>query len=702
MRFLLLLAVLLPVYVQGATISTEWCDADQIVSAPVGDCPGIISNLAATPSETSVLLTYSSTSTGGTSYVYIVAGSGAVPPGCAANSTVDERRICTARVRDEFIVAGTGADAAGSQAATDGQQSISIGGLQSNTAYTAIVLDKNGPQLGGLHGEPMAVSFTTDPSPVDPGPGPSDPPEWYVGTGGSDLASGLTRVNRLATLAQVLTLVGATDDVAIEPGSVFEDYRHTITIGGTELDRAIWGTNYESGGVDYWWDEGPLAETLVKASNNGTYEVGVGGCAYDGNPSDCAYALSGSNPSAVPPTQFAGCWEVDAAYVTLVGYSIEDCAGNSLMIDEAYGFQSHFVGRHVDITGALKRAVQVTRAVEGGNALFDHFTMTEISRQIPDGLGGIWSGCVSFDSNNNLVKSGILMQNSELTQCGGEGLSTLRIGYVTFRNNFVANSERVLAFADASSNVIFEYNMFVMSSYTGSTTNEGFVTAVECYGASGTQNAVGNIFRNNIVLNADSTSELVRASVEGNLGCPEPYRSAGYDPRAEGFYTEFKVYGNVFAGQPGSVVAKCTFCGGSAEFYNNVFEGTNLTTNVPAGWDFDHNYWISQPAAFYARGANDVYGDVDGLSGLSNDATWDMTNRPILSDVTPPAGSSVLNAGTPLSGLLLDINDYGNFAEFSEGCVVSESQWEQQNGYADFDCTPWSTPPNIGVWEGNP
>lgn len=708
---LLALLVFAPL-ANAASIETEWCDNDRIVSAPLGECPGVNSNLVATPSDTSVMLTYDSTSAAGTSYVYVVAGLGAVPPGCAANTTIAERRLCAARVRDEYIVAGTGAEATASHEATSGSRGITVTGLAADTGYTAIVLDKDGPNLGGLHGEPAIVSFTTTSTPTGGGGGGSpetppavtdDAPEWYVGVGGSDLASGLSRANRLATLDAVLALIDTGDDVAIQPGSVFEDYQLIISTGGTSDNRAIWGTNYESGGVDYWWGEGPNAEGTVKGEVNGTYTFGV--CAGDGDGSDCQYSMTAvANTLAVPQTQYRALVEVTAAFVTIQGLRIDDSAGNSLDIKENYALQSRFIGRHVDMQSALKRCVLVSGAVDGGRAFFDDFDMDYCSLQIPDGISGIWSASVSFNSNDATIKSGIVMQNSRLTNSGAEGYSTLSIGGVVFRDSYIANTHRVAFFPDASQNVVFERMTAVMSGHplTGNRA-EAFATAVECYGPSLTYDSTGHILRDSVIYNVAGTANFIRFAIEGNSGCPEPHRSNGYDPRNEGFIVGATIVGNTFYAVDSSVFAiKCTICTTSANgivIKNNAIIGTSNVQNVAPNWDMDYNGWSEgAPSDADARGANDVNSGIL----LTNDATWSATNPPLSTDVQLSAGDALLDAGTPLTSAALDIADYLEWGNFSGGCILTEPQWEQTS-YADINCTARDgVAPNIGAWEGTP
>lgn len=688
MRLLALVLLLLPSVV-GAAV---WCDPDQIVAAEAGQCPGVNTNLQAQPTHECVLITYNSTSASGTSYAYVVPGLNQPPPGCASNTTVLERKMCTGDVRDEWIVAGTGASATGTQAAVEGERSMQICGLAAEQPYTLTLLDKDGPNLQGLHGEPLTVSFTTEATPGTP---PSDfSPKWYAGTGGNDLADCLTRGTRCATPSPIVAAMSPGDDVALEPGSVWNDYRLVPTVGGTSSDRSVWCTSYESGGQDYCWSEGPSAGSTVRAEFNGTYEIRAGGCANDGNATDCEYSLSGNNPNAVPQNQFQGLVHLTSlSWVTFDGVAIRDSAGDGIYVDESYSVASRFIGKNLLIDGTMKRSVHVGRAVAGGRSFWTDITMTESSRQIPDGVGGIWSSCVSFDSNNSALNSGIVMQNSTLDNCGGEGYATLRIGYVTFRNVTGSRFRRPGFYPDASQHVVGERVSLDMRTYGGGAgTAEAVGVGVECYGSS-TQDAIGNVVRDSHFYNIGSTQTAMRFFIEGNDGCPEPFKSQGYDPRSLGFQLGLKAYGNTFDMVAGANITSCTGCTVNNNVdeivaKNNIFTGSvNGSLPTVAGVDWDYNAFDSTPGDADLTGANDVYGGIGLAAGASN---------PALS-----AGSSALNQGVLLNAPLLDIANYAEFSNFSDGCILTEAQWEQQS-YADINCTPRANPPNIGAWEGNP
>lgn len=683
--------------------AANWCDSEKIVPEVDGNCPGINRSLQAVPDTVEpdcVTFLYNSTSVSGTSYIAVYDGADVVIPGCPVVDSIEDRRLCTVRVRDEWIKNGFGAVASSSQAAITGERSQRVCGLPPSTAHTAALLDINDTMLDGLHGEPLSVTFTTSPS-ITP-PGTVDAPEWFLDPqNGSDGYPGNSRSLPFKTMPAAMAAMSTGDDIAILPGSIFEDTAWRITKGGTSENRTYIGTNYLSGGQDYWYNEGPEAFSAVRSEVNGTYEFGA--CAGDGDGTDCQYALSGSNLAAVPVNQFRGCVEIQAStapYVVLRGMEVRDCAGNAIQVLEAFTSPSKFIAEDIKIHSSMKRAVQVSNAVEGGNAIFRRIDMDEVSLQKPDNLGGVHSGCVSFDSNNSDIDSGILMENSTLDNCGGEGYSTLRIGRVHFRDSTAANVYNAILYPDASKNVLYERMRVVAKRYGGfEGTASPIAFGVECYGPN-TQSATGNVFRDIIVTEVSSTQTAIRLFIEANNGCPEPFKSQGYDPRAEGFQVGGTVIGSTILGRPGYQITSCTGCttnNNLAEFVvkNNIFEGS-ITGSVPtaAGVDWDYNSFDGTPADADMLGANDNYLG----SGLANDTTWSSENFPTYAEVNLLLGSAAVDAGVYLNSQLLSAANYANFTNVTGGCLLSQSAWEA-GSLADANCVTRPNPPNMGASE---
>lgn len=666
-------------------LSHQCSDGRYVVDTGTPDCPTALSGTApgANLQDTSTDVQSTLDQTGGTVYRCVYLDT-ATPPSF------------------EQIVAGTDGDdvacvSAANSSASSTAYSSNVTGLTAATDYLVSVAVLSASGKRSLVS--TSQSFTTTGGAAPGGDDLTNSGTFVgCGVGASDSNNGTSHAQRLASLPTGLA-VGA--NVYLETDCVWEDTKWAVNWSGTSGDRVEINTycvdTSDSNKPKAWTSGGTGCG--AKAEINGTYEIDAGGCAADGYGADCEYALSGTNSSAVPTSQYQGLLEVTAPYVTIENVAIHDSAGDGLYIKENVSGQSHFIGRGIEIDGTLKRAVHVGNAVAGGNAFFDDITMTMISLQIPHGLGGTWSGCVSFDSSNATINSGIVMQNSSLVNCGGEGYSTLRIGNVVFRDNYGANFNRVAMFPDASQNVVYERMHIVLADFPGTSATEAFVTAVECYGPSGTFDSTGHVLRDSLITGVDSDSNFIRVAIEGNGGCPEPWRSQGYDPRTEGFVVGVEVYGNTVLAESGATMFACTVCPSDTMiFKNNYFAGSSSTFNVPTAAVFDYNYWDSAPSDADAQGANDVYGG----GGLSNNSAWDADNPSSLSDANLPPGSSALNAGTPLTAPLLDISNYANFNDFSDGCILTEAQWEQTS-YADVNCTARdASTPNIGAWEGTP
>lgn len=95
---------------------------------------------------------------------------------------------------------------------------------------------------------------------------------------------------------------------------------------------------------------------------------------------------------------------------------------------------------------------------------------------------------------------------------------------------------------------------------------------------------------------------------------------------------------------------------------------SGYTAGSLSGISCDYNYWSTQAMAGNAAGANDVYGDVDGIAEIYKQAGWqnipDLTSDLVSSksasitfqDFRPASTSPLLGAGVPISGITTDIN----------------------------------------------
>lgn len=295
-----------------------WCDADRIVpAADLASCPDALTNLEAAVGETTVTFTWDNSSAD-TVYAYAVAGTSIIPPGCPANTTVDERRVCTARLNHAVVAAGTGAAAFGSATASAG--TLVLSGLNDDSPYCA-VLEMPDDSIG-LRAEPRVVCVTTAQTPMG-----TDDPDIYVSDTGSDLADGLTITTPLRNPSTAESAAAVGDDIGFVAGSVFADTAQTFNVSGTIGNQQINGTVYNDGGVGKWWWEGSAPYTATRAIFDGTYEQACS----EATPMSCTFGAG-----AVPSNVNNALITVAANYTTVRAMHIKDSAGDGFASGGSY------------------------------------------------------------------------------------------------------------------------------------------------------------------------------------------------------------------------------------------------------------------------------------------------------------------------------------------------------------------------------
>lgn len=91
----------------------------------------------------------------------------------------------------------------------------------------------------------------------------------------------------------------------------------------------------------------------------------------------------------------------------------------------------------------------------------------------------------------------------------------------------------------------------------------------------------------------------------------------------------------------------------------------SYTGNAFSGITADYNYWSTEAIAGNAAGAHDVFGDVDGLADIYKQDGWQNIVEYTdvnLASFQPSDASTLFDAGTPITGITLDIdgNTRGN------------------------------------------
>lgn len=460
--------------------------------------------------------------------------------------------------------------------------------------------------------------------------------------------------------------------------------------GGTAQNRAEVSGYWLSGGQPKHWTPG-----VKLARIRGSYRMD--GCRAT-DPSTCPWGLTNTT-GAIPSNHFRALLGIYSPYVRAYGLHISDAAGNGLAVFENDSMQSFFIGEYMTISGTTARAVQVSKAVAGGNAYFREIAVSDCALVTVDGLHPIWPSCISFDSNDSTVNSGILFEYNRVERSGGEGIGTLRIGGVHVRRNYMASARHVLYYADASSNILMEDNVGVGGPSFGNLTGWPglFAAGVECY--VDTQHAEGIIFRNNIGLNIGSPMWVF---VERTNGCPA--NAQHRDPAAEGFRVGVDIVGNYIRFNTDRTTraldAYNTHINNNiARLYvqNNIFDGANSCSinAATANTNISNNGWASAPSGLCGG-----TGDQTGTLGVANDATWDYANPPDLTLFDGlPGGSPFLNTGITRNDTLIIPNLYSG--RTSDTCGITEAQFRQGN-YRGTDCAVHDGTPNIGPWAASP
>lgn len=329
MRCLALLLVLL----SPAAFANVPCYGGTVVYAPtVEDCPKRISDVSITPTVGGFDLGY--TSEGGvTVEIAVEAGHDQKCPGCpyaTGTSDLTERRINWARLDDQAIKNAAGMSLNSQQdASTAGNYSISITGLANSTDYSIHLLPIEADDSYGQAWQRNVTTLATA-APTN------DEPEWYTGTGGNDLADCLTRATRCATAAPVLAAMDVGDDVAIEPATVWNEQLN-ITVSGSAADMSIWGTNYESGGADYWWWEGPTPRTVTQGEIKGSLTAACADAPATWTCDVGSYNGAQAGYAPIPSGIFAGLVDLGVGrhHVRVGGIAVHDSAARGIDMEAA-------------------------------------------------------------------------------------------------------------------------------------------------------------------------------------------------------------------------------------------------------------------------------------------------------------------------------------------------------------------------------
>lgn len=643
-------------------------------------CPGVNTNLQViATSSAGAALQWTSTYAGGvdgTEAVY--ATTSAYMPGLGLG-------LPATYLDDQKFLAGASATCAATQTAGNGTRLISVTGCPSSTTLNVCVLSKRG---NGLFTAPACAQFTTDATQAATASG-----HFISDSEGSDFADGAGPGTAWKTLAMQEALT--TGNVWLKAGDVWQDQSLNIFRSGTAGNPSYTGAYQMNGGTP---EVCTIHDCLAGIPEvDGTYDAtcaAAANCQIGGitNPlqSSNPNITAGFNANAQPGSVWRGLVDIrDKEYWVVQDLRISNSAGRAFFFDESYTTPSKGVFRRVEISHSLASAAQGNRLATASNARFQYITADRVVLQRVHGVTTNWPTCFNANSNDSTRNVGVLGEHLTLTNCGGEGFGALRVSNVHYRELVAANVRQNGCYFDATQNSVCERFVFVGSGFEGEL-GVGYgaelaLAGVECYGPE-TQHAEGNVFRNLIGFNLGGYA--LSAFVERNNGCPEPYKSQGWDPAQEGFKAGLAVYNaTIFMRSTALNVLQCFNC----NVNNNLTEftvenvafigGNGCGLPVSPQVQLANNYFDSAPAAA-CQGTNDQYGG----ALLTNNDTWTAASGLTSENARPPAGSSLINNGKALQTALLSIGDYANWSNMTEGCLLAQADWEKEN-HADFDCT---------------
>lgn len=667
MRYLALLLVLLA----PAALGNVPCYGGTVVYAPtVEDCPKRISDVSITPTVGGFNLGY--TSEGGvTLEIAVEAGHDQRCPGCPyATGTSDqlERRVNYARLDWKGIRDATGMSLNSQQdASTAGDYSISITGLANAAEYSIHLLPI---EADDSYGQAWQRNVTTlDSAESD------DQPEWFAGVGGNDLADCLTRATRCATPAPILAAMDVSDDVALEPASVFAS-QFAATVNGTAANMSIWGTNYESGGVNYWWWEGPTPKTVTRAKFLGT----MGDCV-EQSPITCVFDSASARPSSI----YSGLAELGShRYIVFGGVAVYDSAGRGIHARDG----SHIVLRDNDVNrigfGGIHTEHGSTHNVVIGNVVH-RATSCERAQdegRLPPGfsVGNCEAGT---SAQSSCVKIGTVTENSFsliagniVTDCAGEAFGTASGSRAWFEQN-IMHTSGLSGYLDHFKYGYYVRNLAVGLGVGGFENQSGFTSGAESSAVDRGEGTGANhqIWAFNISV-GNHLALGMRNVGNANI-------AAGHQTWSEWYYNTAILptsYGLSLTGTGISTVTSDLKIQGNAVWVDHS-EVCNRDTN---NGTFSHNAWSASPPA-NCSGAGDVVGaltwprlasEYQGLT-VADATTWTLADyKPVganenVGPVVATPGWAISDLANPEWDFARQWDGEGYYMWGAAGCVVT-------------------------------
>ena len=496
-------------------------------------------------------------------------------------------------------------------------------------------------------------------------------PVYFVSNAGSDSNNGLTPNTPWKTVNKVNATVrqqGA--DVYFRAGDVWNNQQLRINWSGTATDPVVVGAYHMVNGKLVYGNG-----TLRKPEINGTFKAAcrtTKSCAIDSS-------------RAVPTSSWQGLVVINGDNVTVRNLRLRDSAG------AAVTFSPSTVQRNIVIENnemahwakAIINAKRVQHIVIRGNVAREG-NYCDLHKY-PGCTGGWWAAGIYI---NDSSPAHALLENNEVTQNYGEGLSCLRSSHVIIRGNRSGNNRSTLFYLDNCSDSVVEQNIGWSDPtkkyhWTG-TGQEGVALVVEDYKDATARNSVNNIIRNNMIAGMGA---CIRVDMDSGA-------------KSRGRLVGAKIHGNTCMGTRGH--ALLNFLSDAnvrlLEVSNNIFHSENTTknpcrNNSPNSVAMRNNNWSKTPESASCRGRGDVVGNprVNG----SGWATKSFNNQPKISDFQLRSDSPARRAGVNL-GTRLSWADQLLAKPFVRSpCAVFDNN-DLSN---DYRCVKRPSTPNMGALE---
>lgn len=688
-------------YVLGLLLSliaadalASWCYGERVF--PADPCPARITGVSVLSSASNGGTIEYTLSGAATVEVFVQAGANQACPGCryATPANDEQRAINLARLNEEYLADGTGASYSTQEvrgAAGTYTIMVSDAALASQTTYSVWL---HAQQADGAYYEAVRVNLTTASAGGDELSGAMR----LIGSGGSDLADGLTHANRWASLSAA-------------SGGGFADGTDVWLLAATTFDNQWLTVNWE--GVDSsdpvkigcYYDDAGTSRQCTNAQTrpeiNGKWEA----CG-DANPVSCTYNMLPGPFSGLITAHVDDLWVEYIAFKDSEGAGIASEGskevGDDGNIDRATVLNStftHIAGSAIyfvtDHRFPVVQGNTVDMAADAERAQVQGRLGTEAFYASHPSQGSGQPACMTMALSGSMYG---LIEGNKVTRGKCEAINTSRSNFAWIRDNQTAGTG-IGIYGNHTEGLIVENNIVI-----GNRTVDNFWVAANQGGAiqfsaeqSGINSRYGsdnNLVRNNLLLNA--TTAL------GANSCGSPDAS---------YRLDLFVYGNTVIGADGFSVFLQSSCASwyrDIQFHNNLIwssEATETSDTASVVDSATYNHFTSTPTASL-NGTGTSTGSPQITAVLATVEDLDYTDLPIdKTDYYVAGASPAANSGalvTLPAGVTSNIQS-ANWARaklFAQGGYLSGCGGDLYEGVSrDFDCVVRDASPNKGAFE---